>query len=71
MYSSSFYIDGDKNCLYEINIMYIYSKILIDLDCNFHITKRTIKNMSEKVEAYKEHSKILEFYLLINKNQES
>ena len=55
---------------YEINIMYIYSKVLTDLGFYLRITKLALNNMKTMVDIYKDDSKILEFYLLIDDIQE-
>jgi hypothetical protein len=55
---------------YEINIMYIYSKVLTDLGFYLRITKLALNNMKTMIDIYKDDSKILEFYLLIDDIQE-
>ncbi len=55
---------------YEINIMYIYSKVLTDLGFHLRITKFALNNMKKMVDIYKDHSKMLEFYLLIDDIQD-
>jgi|LakMenE18May11ns_1017448.scaffolds.fasta_scaffold9959016_9 hypothetical protein len=55
---------------YEINIMYIYSKVLTDLGFYLRITKFALNNMKKMVDIYKDHSKMLEFYLLIDDIQD-
>ncbi len=55
---------------YEINIMYIYSKVLNDLGFYLRITELAFNNMKTMIDIYKDDSKILEFYLLIDDIQE-
>jgi hypothetical protein len=50
--------------------MYIYSKVLTDLGFYLRITKLALNNMKTMVDIYKDDSKILEFYLLIDDIQE-